>query len=305
MSGIFIYADNPGLCGELLTLARELGQTSCVIGLNEADAGQLAQLGADKVFRLKGESNWPENYAKAMADLLESEGAELLLVGATVRGRDIAARIAAYLKCGLAGDVAAISRINNTIETTRMMYGGAVVQTSVLQGFNVITVPAGKYTAPAGAASAGEVIVREVTAEARVELLETGVAGKKGIDLAKADRVVCIGLGIDKQSDLKMIEDLTGALGAALACTRPIAEERAWLPAESYIGISGKSIKPELYIGLGLSGQVQHTVGIRDAKIIVAINNNEQAPIFRIADYGIVGDMYEIVPLLTQAIRNA
>ena len=305
MSGIFIYADSPGLCGELLTLARELGQTSCVIALNEADAGQLAQLGADKVFRIKGKSNWPENYARAMADLLESEGAALLLVGATVRGRDIAAKIAAYLKCGLAGDVAEISRVDNTIETTRLMYGGAVVQTSVLQGFNVLTVPAGKYTAPPGAASAAEIIVREVKAEAQVALLETVAAGKKGVDLAKANRVVCIGLGVDQQSDLQMIEDLTGALGAALACTRPIAEERGWLPTESYIGISGKSIKPDIYIGLGISGQVQHTVGIRDARIIVAINNNEQAPIFRIADYGIVGDMYEIVPLLTKAIGNA
>jgi electron transfer flavoprotein alpha subunit len=305
MSGIFIYADNPGLSAELLTLARELGQTSCLIGLHEADAGQLAQLGTDKVFLLKGESNWPENYSRAMADLLESEGAELLLVGATVRGRDIAARIAAYLKCGLAGDVASVSRVNNAFETSRLMYGGAVVQTSVLQGFNVITIPAGKNPAAAAAASTSEIMVREVKADTQVALLETVAAEKKGADLAKAERVVCIGLGFDQQSDLQMIEDLTGALGAVLACTRPIAEERGWLPAESYIGISGKSIKPEIYIGMGLSGQVQHTVGIRDAKIIVAINNNEMAPIFRIADYGIVGDMYEIVPLLTQAVKNA
>lgn len=305
MSGIFIYSDRPDLCGELLTLARELGQTSCIISLNAADAEQSARLGADKIFLLKGESNWPENYAQAMADLLEAEGAELLLAGATVRGRDIAARIAAYLKCGLVGDAGTVRRIDNGIETARLMYGGAVVQTSVLQGFNVITVPAGKYSAPASAVSTGEMIVREVKVDAQVELLETVATEKKGIDLAKADRVVCIGMGVDQQSDLQMIEALTNALGAALACTRPIAEERGWLPAESYIGISGKNIKPEIYVALGISGQVQHTVGIRDARIIVAINNNEKAPIFRIADYGIVGDMYEIVPLLTKALVNA
>ncbi len=116
---------------ELLTLAKELGQTSCVISLNAADAEQITQMGADKVYLLKGESNWPENYAKAMAELLEAEGAEILLVGATVRGRDIAAKIAAYLKCGLVGDASTVSRVDNGIETARMMYGGAVVQSSL------------------------------------------------------------------------------------------------------------------------------------------------------------------------------
>lgn len=302
MSGIFIYADKPALCGELISLAKELGQTSCVISLNAAEAEQIAPLGADKVYVLKGASNWPEDYARAMADLLNAEGAELFLVGATVRGRDIAARIAAYLKCGLVGDASTVKRADNGIETTRMMYGGAVVQTTLLNGFNVITVPAGKYSAPSAGATS-EIINREVKVDVQVELLETVAIEKKGIDLSQANKVVCIGLGVENQSDLKMVEELTDALVAALACTRPISEEKGWLPVDSYIGISGKAIKPDLYIGLGVSGQVQHTVGIRDAKIIVAVNNNDKAPIFRIADYGIVGDMNEIVPLLTQAIK--
>lgn len=303
MSGIFIYADKPGLTAELISLAKELGQTSCVISLNTAEAEQIAQMGADKVYVLKGESNWPENYAQAMADLLQTEAAELFLVGATVRGRDIAARIAAYLKCGLVGDASTVKRADNGIETTRMMYGGAVVQTSLLQGFNVITVPAGKCACAEAGAGSSEIITREVKTESQVELLKTVAIEKQGIDLCQANKVVCIGLGVENQSDLKMVEELTDALGAALACTRPISEEKGWLPVDSYIGISGKSIKPDLYVGLGVSGQVQHTVGIRDAKIIVAVNNNDKAPIFRIADYGIVGDINEIIPLLTQALK--
>lgn len=305
MSSIFIYADKPALCGELISLAKELGQTSCVISLNAAETEQFAQLGADKVYLLKGESNWPENYARAMADLLQDESADLLLVGATIRGRDIAAKIAAYLKCGLVGDASTVTRTDNGVETTRMIYGGAVVQTSLLQGFNVITVPAGKCECATAGAGSSEIITREVKTASQVELLETAAIEKQGIDLCQANKVVCIGLGVENQHDLKLVEELTDALGAALACTRPISEEKGWLPADSYIGISGKAIKPDLYVGLGVSGQVQHTVGIRDSKIIVAVNNNDKAPIFRIADYGIVGDLYEILPLLTQAIRKA
>lgn len=305
MSGIFIYADKPALCGELISLAKELGQTSCVISLNAAEAEQIAQLGADKVYVLNGESNWPENYAQAMADLLQAEAAELFLAGATVRGRDIAAKIAAYLKCGLVGDASTVKRVDNGIETTRMMYGGAVVQTSLLQGFNVITVPAGKCECSQAGTGKSEIITREVKTEMQVDLMATVAIEKQGIDLCQAKKVVCIGMGIENQNDMKMVEELTDVLGAALACTRPISEEKGWLPVDSYIGISGQAIKPDLYLGLGISGQVQHTVGIRDSKIIVAINNNEKAPIFRIADYGIVGDIYEMIPLLTQAITKA
>ncbi|MGE5458977.1 MAG: hypothetical protein ACM3NJ_00845, partial [Methanobacterium sp.] len=168
MSGIFIYADKPALCAELIGLAKELGQGSSVISLNAAEAEQIAQMGADKVFVLKGDSNWPENYAQAMADLIQTEGADLLLVGATVRGRDLAAKIAAYLKCGLVGDASTIQKAGSGIETTRLMYGGAVVQTTVLEGFNVITVPAGKYEALAAGAATGEIINREVKVDAQV-----------------------------------------------------------------------------------------------------------------------------------------
>lgn len=305
MSGIFIYADKPALSGELITLAKELGSSISVLCLNAAEADQIAQMGADKVYILDGESDWAENYARAMADLLAAEAAELFLVGATVRGRDIAAKVAAYQKCGLVGDVSTVKQTDGGIETTRMMYGGAVVQTNFLQGFNVVTVPAGKCECAATGSGSAEIITREVKTESQVELLETVKIEKQGVDLCQAKRVVCIGLGVDDQNALKMVEELNEALDGAIACTRPIAEEKGWLPADLYIGISGKSISPDLYVGLGISGQVQHTVGIRDSKIIVAVNNNDKAPIFRIADYGIVGDMNEVVPLLTKAIKNA
>ena len=144
----------------------------------------------------------------------------------------------------------------------------------------------------------------KLKADTRVSIVETAPIVKEGVDLNKAEKVVCVGMALDKEEDLQIARDLAAVLGAELGCTRSIAEERHWLPVESYIGISGAVIKPRLYISMGVSGQIQHVYGIRDANLIVAIDINEKAPIFKAADYGIVGDLYEVVPLLTEALKK-
>jgi electron transfer flavoprotein alpha subunit len=121
-------------------------------------------------------------------------------------------------------------------------------------------------------------------------------------ELAAAERVVCAGMGLKQKEDLGIMEKLAQALGAALGCSRPVAEERRWLPMGRFVGISGQKFSGQLYLGAGVSGQVQHLAGIQNAKIITAINQDEKAPIFELADYGIVGDMYEIIPLLLKAL---
>jgi electron transfer flavoprotein alpha subunit len=115
---------------------------------------------------------------------------------------------------------------------------------------------------------------------------------------------VAVGRGFRKKEDLKLAEDLAAALKAELACTRGVAEDEHWLPIARYVGISGQTVKPDLYLAVGLSGQVQHMVGCRGSKVIVAINTDEHAPIFESADYGIVGDLYVVLPLLTAALRK-
>ncbi|NLB18626.1 MAG: electron transfer flavoprotein subunit alpha/FixB family protein [Syntrophomonadaceae bacterium] len=182
-----------------------------------------------------------------------------------------------------------------------MMYGGMVQQKEILNGFGVVTVPAGKFYSVTGNA---EVISMNVQADRRVSLVETAPIVRQGVDLTQADKVVCVGMGLDKEEDLQMARDLAEAIGAEIACTRGMAEERHWLPVELYIGISGAVIKPKLYISLGVSGQIQHVFGIRDSQIIVGIDANERAPIFKAADYGIIGDLYEVVPLLTEALKK-
>jgi electron transfer flavoprotein alpha subunit len=123
-------------------------------------------------------------------------------------------------------------------------------------------------------------------------------------DITESRIIVCAGRGIEKKEDLGLVQELADALGGEIGCTRPISEESHWLPEDLCIGISGISVKPDLYIGVGVSGQVQHVTGIRDAKLICAVNKDENAPIFGAADYGMVGDLYDVVPKLIDAVKK-
>lgn len=301
MAGVFVYSDKSVIALELISCAKAAGREAMAIVFSQEAAGELKNSGADKVYLLQGESQLPENYALAVANFLKDQSAELFLVGATARGRDLAARVAGYLDCGMVSDASAIAFGDGKVTTERMIYGGAITQKEVLAGFCVVTFAAGKFTPIEGAS---EIETVNVTADNRVALVEQAPIIRKGADLGVADRVVCVGLGVENEEDMQMIRDLAVALNAELGCTRGIAEEKHWLPTEQYIGISGAVIKPQLCLSIGISGQVQHTIGIRDSKVIVAINNNEKAPIFKTSDFGIVGDLYEIVPLLTEALKK-
>jgi len=301
MAGIYVYSDKLDIAAELIGFAKSNRQAAYVICFNQNDANQLAQMGADQVFYLQGNSPRPENYTQSAAAFLQARHADLFAVGATARGRELAASVAGYLDCAMISDVSGASFVDGKLTTERMMYGGAVVQSEEVSGLSVVTIAAGKYEPVKGST---EVITVEATAESRITVLETAPIVKEGVDLRQAGSVVCVGLGLEKEADLQLAKDLAAALNAEIGCTRGIAEERHWLPVEQYIGISGAVIKPQLYLSMGVSGQVQHIFGVRDAKIIVAIDNNEKAPIFRSADYGIVGDMYEIIPLLTKALNG-
>ncbi|MEA5051904.1 MAG: FAD-binding protein, partial [Propionicimonas sp.] len=120
--------------------------------------------------------------------------------------------------------------------------------------------------------------------------------------LGAAKRVVGVGRGVAAEADLELARELAGRLGAELACSRPIAEGVNWMPAERYLGVSGATIKPELYLAVGISGQVQHLVGVTNAKVIVAVNKDKNAPIFSHADFGVVGDLYQVLPELLKAL---
>jgi electron transfer flavoprotein alpha subunit len=305
MAGIYVYSDNPELNGELITLARTSGQEVCAITMNDADAVEIVKYGPDTVFVLKGQNSIAESYAGAISKLLTDQDAWVFLAGATVRGRDIAAQVAAKVKAGLISEAGNISFKEGAVQAGRFMYGGLTEQVETGKSLTVITVPAGKYPAEKNESVKSVVVSMTVDTDPRIKLTGSSPIIKEGADLSKAKRIVCVGMGFDKKEDLKVAEDLASAIGAEVGCTRCIAEDRGWMPAETYIGISGAIVRPDLYLALGVSGQIQHTFGVRDSKVIVGINSNDKATIFGVADYGIVGDLYEIAPLIAGAVKNS
>ncbi|MEL7563311.1 MAG: electron transfer flavoprotein subunit alpha/FixB family protein [Dehalobacterium sp.] len=300
MAGIYIYSDNKNLAAEIVGFSKNAGKEAVVLTFDKETVEAMSNSGADKILLLEGDSALVENNAKAISQILKAEAAELFAVGSTCRGRDIAARVAGYLDCAMVSEIASVSINNNIVTTERMMYGGAVQQTEVFEGLGVITVPSGKFEPVSGTAP---VVTINIEADKRVRLIDSACVVREGADLSVAEKVVCVGMGLDKKEDLEMVKSLADAIGAEIGCSRGIAEERHWLPVEQYVGISGANIKPKLYLSLGVSGQIQHVFGVRDSQIIVAIDLNEKAPIFKAADYGIVGSMYEIVPLLIKSLN--
>ncbi|BDU78365.1 electron transfer flavoprotein subunit alpha/FixB family protein [Mesoterricola sediminis] len=308
MAGIFVYSEDLALAGQLLTpaldLKRSLGQPVVALTADAASAAALAALGPDRVLVLEAGPASPEALAPALADLLQREGAQVVLVGGTLRGKHVAAHLAAVLDAGLASDAKALAPAEGGLGVQRILYGGLAVSEEVLAYPAVVTVQARTFLPPPPSAAEVAIAPQAVLADARVQVTRVEQAAREGVDIAASQRLVAVGRGFRTREDLDLAAGLAGALQADLACTRGIAEDEHWLPIERYIGISGQTVKPELYVAAGLSGQVQHLVGCREAKVIVAINSDERAPIFEAADYGIVGDLYQVLPLLTAALAR-
>jgi len=308
MPGIFVFSEDLALAGQLLTpglaLAQALAQPLVALATGQAEAETLAGLGADRALVLKAERSAPEALAPAIAELLAREGASVVLVGGTLRGKHLAAHVAAALNAGLTTDAKSLVIVDGQLATQRILYAGLAVCDEVVALPAVATIPQRTFLAPAAAARPGTVETLEVVADTRITVQSVTPVESEGVDISAAIKLVAVGRGFAKKEDLSLARDLAGGLKAELACTRGIAEDEHWLPIERYIGISGQTVKPELYLAVGLSGQVQHMVGCRESKVIVAINKDEQAPIFEAADYGIVGDLYQVLPLLTAALQN-
>ena len=315
MAGIWVFAENWDLTRELLSvgkdLAAKLGEKLAAFATGADLAKEYIHCGADEAFLLPPlASDQPfEAYVPVLADAAKQFDPDIFLIGASARGKEIAARLAAKLETGLCSGCTRIDleQDKKTLRMERMAFGGAAIQTVCCAARpQMATVPPRTFErAEPDESRQGTVTELKTAPQSPVKVVGRSPKKRDAVDITEAKVIVCIGRGVEKAEDVNLAREMAKVVGGELGCSRPIAEELQWLPEEVYLGISGKKVKPDLYIGLGVSGQIQHVSGIRDSKVIFAINRDENAPIFEAADYGIVGDLYQVVPQLIQELKVA
>jgi len=325
-AGLWIFAEKKGdqlhdVGLELLSCARKLAdelkvKLSAVVIGNEPkkEVETLISYGADQVYlinhpRLKTDEIGL--YTRAITDLVQKEKPEIMLFGATSLGRSLAPRIAARLGTGLTADCTGleIDLKEKLLKQTRPAFGGNVMATIITpsQRPQMATVrPKVMRKSPPDNSRKGEVITINPQLEAIDELtkvLGTIVEEKNVVDLQEADIIVSGGRGLGEAKNFSLIQELAQVLGGAVGASRATVDA-GWIPSYHQVGQTGKTVQPKLYIACGISGAVQHQVGMRSSEVIVAINKDGEAPIFDIATYGIVGDLFEVVPLLTKKLKG-
>jgi electron transfer flavoprotein alpha subunit len=235
--------------------------------------------------------------AQSIAEKVKTGAPDLVLIESTRDGRLVAGLIAAAMGISPLVDASSISIADGKVTIKRMVYGGAAFKTeSAKLGTAVVVCNAGLFEA--GTTAVAEELKISAEPAAGIRFKDKKAKDSSTVNLAAAKRVVCVGRGIGSEANLALAKGFATAIGAELGCSRPVAEESKLLPKEQYVGISGAMIKPELYVGAGISGQVQHMVGVGQALTIVAINKDKNAPIFKQCDYGIVGDLEKVLPAL-------
>lgn len=250
------------------------------------------ELGYEKKFvTLPDDGSPAEAQAPAVAATVKPEGSDVVLVQNTQEGRVLGGAIAAASAAPIFTQVVKVTE--STVQIAR--YGGVSLYTFKRDSPVVLVLSGGEETEIPSSV--------EVTGDA-YDIMVTDTQQNEGasVNLSAASRIVAVGRGFAKKDDLSLAEDLAAVLGAEIASSRPLAEGLDWLPRDRYIGISGQNVKPELYVAVGISGQMHHTVGMQDSGTVVVINSDEHALMFDMADYGIVGDLYEVLPELTKAL---
>jgi len=298
---------------EVVSLGRQLADTlgealtGVVLGSGmEGIAGDLKTYGADNI--VLGDDPaladyTTDIYTNVLAEIVKDKTPKILVLGASMRGKDLAARLAARLKTGLAMDCVDIELDGDTLMATRPMFGGKVLAKMAVEGAPKIAAIRPNVTEVRTVEKAGDVETIAVNVgETRTKVVEKKVEATAKVDLTEADIVVSGGRGMGG-ADFSIIEELAMELGAAVGASRSAVDE-GWRPHSDQVGQTGKVVSPNLYIACGISGAIQHLAGMGSSKYIVAINKDPEAPIFKKADYGIVEDLFKAVPAITAEIRK-
>ncbi|TMB98104.1 MAG: electron transfer flavoprotein subunit alpha/FixB family protein [Chloroflexi bacterium] len=266
-------------------------------------AAKASSFGDTEVIAVKGDRYSPMAWSSAVAE--KAKDADLILVGATPSGRDLGARVAAKLGRAYAADCTDLAAKDGALEAKRPMYAGKIRATVKLPSPAVISIRPGAWTLPAGTAAPQVTEIDPAADDPRItfDRFEATASGGKRVSLAEARAIVSGGRGLKGPENWKIVEELADALGAAIGASRAVTDA-GWRPNEEQVGQTGKTVTPDLYVALGISGAIQHLAGMTSSKVIVAVNKDPDADIFKIADYGVVGDLFEFVPAFTEAVKK-
>jgi len=334
--GVYVYAqqvDNKisGIALELLGKARDLAKdldtdvTAVLIGSDvKGLADELAEYGADKVIVVDDpelKEYRTEPYTHALASVINEFKPDIVLVGATAIGRDLGPRVSARVATGLTADCTVLEIGDfplNPLPNQEQKHGQLLMTRPAFGGNTIATIACPDNRPQMATVRPGVMQKIEPIAGAKanivefnpgftpdnkyVEILEVVKAVSDTVDIMDAKILVSGGRGVGSKENFKLLEDLAAVLGGTVSCSRAVTDS-GWLPRDLQVGQTGKTVRPNVYFAIGISGAIQHVAGMEESDIIIAINKDEDAPIFDVADYGIVGDLNKIVPQLTEAIK--
>jgi electron transfer flavoprotein alpha subunit len=296
---------------EMLTIARTLGDVSAVVlggaGAAEQFAAKLGEYGATKIYA--GEGDEVDGYlvapkATAVAELVKRVQPAAVLLASTQEGKEIAGRLAVKLDNGLLTDVVDVAADGTATQV--IFAGSTIVKSTVTKGLPIITIRPNSVTpAPAPATPAVEQLSVVASDADKLTKVVERVAEQKGSrpELSEASIVVSGGRGVGNADNFKLVEEMADLLGGAVGASRA-AVDSGYYPHQFQVGQTGKTVSPQLYVALGISGAIQHRAGMQTSKTIVAVNKDPEAPIFELADFGVVGDLFKIVPQADEEIRK-
>ena len=305
LKSIYIIGDNISEMPALSSGAKQFSEkvTAFVFG-DEDYAKSVTIPGTDKVIYCPLEDTYSaEDYSEVIAELIKEDSNAFVFVSNTVLGRDLAARIGVKLDSPVFSNVDSIHIEDNALFCSHTVYGGtARRKIKFLSDHGVVTINDGAFDLDESLAPASEFEEIHKRPETSLKLISKDVKSEVSVNLAVAKKIVDVGRSVGTTEELEKFEKLASVIGAEVGCTRPVAENNKILPKSQYMGITGVQVKPDLILAFGLSGQIQHMGGINKAKLIVAVNKDKAAPIFKNCDFGLIGDMNKIVPKLIEKL---
>ncbi len=292
-----IFSDNSDIAAQIISAMR--GKMAADVAVFSPVPQGFDEYGASRVFELKGDQVSESAFA-AISDIFSKGGYDFFLAGSTVRGREIAGMMSEKFNLPAVTEITEFLPESGKIRTKRFFYGGKTLLEEESEARVFTVMPGIAEDSKSGDKSPVETVSMPAS---RVAILKRVDKNAASVNIEKAPVIVSVGRGIGSKENIEKVKPLADAVHGEIAGSRPVCLDYQWLSEDRQVGLSGKKVKPKLYIALGISGQIQHIAGMRTSKVVVAINKDKAAPIFEEADYGIVGDLFQIVPKLVNALK--